>query len=211
MRFWTAIAACLLVALPAAASAAEPPVPHVYAAPTVGIWSWDKESVQGLDLVDGSALVVGGRVGYTPITAFSGELVVLAGSNDVKLPEGGTAAVHLTQAELSFLVNFRALLDTPVFPFLDLGAGVSFRRGDAVVDGEDVLDHDQVSFHLGGGLKADLTPRVGLRLNVRDTFFTETQGKTGRSEQVTVDAVELSLSLEYRIGLKNGRGPQRLR
>jgi hypothetical protein len=153
---------------------------------------------------------VGGRVGYTPISAFSGELVVLTGTNDVELPDGGRAGVRLTQAELSFLVNFRSLVNTPVFPFLDLGAGFSFRRADTLPSGEN-LDNDHVSFHLGGGIKSELTRELGLRLNVRDTFFTETRGAGTRGEQVTVDAVELSVALEYRVGLKKGRGPTRLR
>ncbi len=103
-------------------------------------------------------------------------------------------------------------MDTPVYPFLALGAGASIRRGPAVVLPEAYdFDDTHLSFHLGGGAKVDLAPRWGARLIVRDTFFTDTQVEENRETQVTVDVVEVSASIEYRIPLGRGGGPKRLR
>ncbi len=61
-------------------------------------------------------------------------------------------------------------------------------------------------------MKVDLAPRWGARLIVRDTFFTDTQKvDENRETQVTVDAVEVSASIEYRIPLGRSGGPKRLR
>ena len=106
------------------------PSPHVYVTPTVGVWRWDEKAVDGYPLEKRSGLVWGGRAGYSPIEAFSGELVVLTGTNDFRK---GAAAFNarLTQVELSFVVNFRSLVNARVYPFLDLGSGVSARRAGA--------------------------------------------------------------------------------
>jgi hypothetical protein len=183
------------------------PTPHVYLSPTAGITRWDKHSFEGADVPDRTAPAYGGRVGYTPIEAFSAELVLLTGRNDVTVA-GTTSSVRLTSAEASMLVNFRTLMDTPVYPFLALGAGASIRRGPAEAH---EFDDSHLSFHLGGGVKMDLAPRWGVRLIVRDTFFTDTQVEENRETQVTVDAVEVSASVEYRIPLGRGGGPKRLR
>ncbi len=117
----------------AAAAWAEAPVvptPHIYLSPTAGIARWDKHSFERADVPDRTAPLYGGRIGYTPIEAFSAEFVLLTGRNDVKVA-GTTSSVRLTTAEVSMLVNFRTLMDTPVYPFLALGAGASIRRGPA--------------------------------------------------------------------------------
>jgi hypothetical protein len=187
------------------------PTPHVYLSPTAGITRWDKHSFEGADVPDRAAPVYGGRFGYTPIEAFSAEFVLLTGRNDVTVA-GATSSVRLTSAEVSMLVNFRTLMDTPVYPFLALGAGASVRRGPAAESADaHPFDDTHLSFHLGGGVKMDLAPRWGARLIVRDTFFTDTQVEENRETQVTVDAVEVSASIEYRLPLGRGSGPKRLR
>ncbi len=195
----------------AAADEAWIPIPNVYLTPTLGVWHWDRSGVQGLDLRHRTAPVYGGRAGFSPIDAFGGELVFLTGTNEVK--DGDRwVSVRLTQIEASFVVNFRSLVDARVYPFLDLGGGASVRRGGALTSGSAGLDRTHIAFHLGGGLKADLSSHLSLRGNLRDTFFTESQGDPSNSNQVTVDSVELSGGLEYRIGLGNTfRGPKRLR
>lgn len=187
------------------------PTPHIYLCPTAGIARWDKHSFESADLPDRTAPLYGGRIGYTPIEAFSAEFVLLTGRNDVKVAST-TSSVRLTSAEVSMLVNFRTLLDSPVYPFLALGAGASIRSGPTAVPPDTYeFDGTHLSFHLGGGVKMDLAPRWGVRLIVRDTFFTDTQVEENRESQVTVDAVEVSASIEYRIPLGRGGGPKRLR
>lgn len=198
------------VAAVARAEAPAVPTPHLYVSPTVGILRWDARSFEGATVPDRVAPLYGGRFGYTPIEAFSAEGVLLTSSNDVEA-EGTSAPVRLTSVEFSMLVNFRTLMDTRVYPFLALGAGASIRRGDVLVAGKNVADGSQLSFHLGGGAKFDFAPRWGARLILRDTFFTDTQTEDNRDEQVTVDAVEVSASIEYRIPLGRGGGPKRLR
>ena len=194
----------------AAAEVPPPPSPHVYVTPTVGIWRWDEKAVDGSRLNDRSGLVWGGRAGYSPIEAFSGELVVLTGTNDFR--RGGVAfSARLTQVELSFVVNFRSLVDAPVYPFLDLGSGISARRAGTGGESVEGVNASHLDFHLGGGVKVDLGRLIGIRLNVRDTFFTETQGSGDARDQTTVDSVELSGGLEYRFALGKRHGPRRLR
>ncbi len=194
----------------AAAEVPSPPSPHVYVTPTVGVWRWDEKAVDGYPLEKRSGLVWGGRAGYSPIEAFSGEVVVLTGTNDFRK---GTATFNarLTQVELSFVVNFRSLVNARVYPFLDLGSGVSARRAGAGGGSVDGVDATHLDFHLGGGVKVDLSRLVGVRLNIRDTFFTETQGSGDARDQTTVDSIELSGGLEYRFALGKRHGPRRLR
>jgi len=191
----------------AAAEVPPPPSPHVYVSPTFGVWRWDERAVDGYGLTDRTAPVWGGRAGYSPIEAFAGELVVLTGTNDFR-KGSATFTTRLTQVEVSFVVNFRSLVNASVYPFLDLGSGVSARRasGSAPVGNASHLD-----FHLGGGIKADLSRRLGLRFNVRDTFFTETQGSGDARDQTTIDSVELSAGLDVRFGMGRRHGPRRLR
>jgi hypothetical protein len=191
-----------------AAEVPVPPSPHVYVTPTAGFWRWDERAVAGARLPDRMGEVVGGRAGYSPIEAFAGELVVLTGTNDFR--QGSVAfTARLTQVELSFVVNFRSLVNARVYPFLDLGSGVSVRRANE--DRVSGADASHLDFHLGGGFKMDLSRRLGVRLNVRDTFFTETQGSGDARDQTTVDSVELSGGLEVRFGLGRRHGPHRLR
>ncbi len=196
-------------AVPARAEIPEPPEPHVYLCPTVGLWRWDEKIAEDLPLTDRTAPVWGARAGYSPIQAFAGELVFLTGTNDVR-DAGTSRSVRLTQVELSFLVNFRSLVNARIYPFLDIGAGYSRRHIAATTDREN-LDPNHLNFHIGGGVKADLSRHLALRANLRDTFFTESQGLSGQADQVTVDAVEISAGLEYRIGWGRVRGPKRLR
>lgn len=185
---------------------------HVYVSPTIGIWKWDKNAASPLVLSDRARLVIGARAGYSPMDAFAGEVVFLTGT--AKAHDGSpdtTLSLRQSQLELSFLVNFQSLMSTRIYPFLDLGVGAAFRSGGGTVDGQSVFDKTRFVFHLGGGLKADLTPRLSLRGNIRDTFFTETQGDGNLQNQVTVDSVELSVGVEYRFPLARTRGPKRLR
>jgi hypothetical protein len=198
----------------AAAARAEAPVvatPNIYLCPAAGNARWDKHSFESASVPDRSAPLYGGRFGYTPIEAFSAEFVLLTGRNDVA-SAGATYSVRLTTAEVSMLVNFRTLMDTPVYPFLALGAGASIRRGPGVLPPEATeFDGTHLNFHLGGGVKLDLAPRWGARLTLRDSFFTDTQVEENREAQVTVDVVEVSAGIEYRIPLGRGGGPKRLR
>ena len=207
------VATLVMALVGAAGTRAETPAlatPHLYLSPTVGFAHWDRQSIEGASIPDRLAPLFGGRVGYTPIEAFSAEGVVLTGTNDAEAG-GERVPVRLTTVELSFLVNFRTLMDSPVYPFLALGVGAVSRSGDLLVGGENVAEGTDLAFHLGGGAKVDLAPRWGARLAVRDMFYTDTQSEENRDEQVTVDAVEVSLSIEYRIPLGRGGGPERLR
>jgi opacity protein-like surface antigen len=188
------------------ASAAEVPIPHLYVTPTAGIWRWDTNVAFGFDVPDRTRPVIGIRAGYSPVEAFAGELALLTGTND--LVRSGTdeeVGVRLTQLELSLVVNFQSLVSPRLYPFLNLGVGGSFRQAqEDPVDGD--LDDSNFAFHLGGGLKWELASRWALRGNIRDTFFTESQGAGNQETQVTVDSVELSLGLEMRFPLgRSGR------
>ena len=185
--------------------------PHVYVAPTVGFWKWDKEASPNLSLSHRSKLLLGGRLGYSPIEAFAGEIVILTGSNEGFFGQDTTLTkLRLTQVELSMLVHFQSLVASPVYPFLDLGAGVSFRRGGMDIDGEASFDDSRFVFHLGGGLKMNLAPNLAARFNIRDTFFSHARGGPNQESQVTVDSVELSVAVEYKLFLRQ-RGSRRLR
>jgi opacity protein-like surface antigen len=202
----------LLAALVAGSAAVAEAGSHIYVSPTIGIWKWDKNAASPFALSGPSRLVIGARAGYSPIEAFAGEIVFLTGT--AKAHDGSpdtTLSLRQNQLELSLLVNFQSLMSSRVYPFLDLGAGAAFRSGGGTVDGRSVFEETRFVFHLGGGLKVDLTPRLSLRSNVRDTFFTETQGAGNVENQVTVDSVELSLGAEYRFPLARTRGPKRLR
>jgi opacity protein-like surface antigen len=157
--------------------------------------------------------VWGGRIGYTPFDALSGEIVLLTGSNEAAGASGSSTdpKVRLTLAELSFVVNFRTLFNSRWYPFVDLGAGVAARSSKWEEDGARVFDGSKLAFHLGGGIKVDLAPRATLRFNFRDTFHTETRSIDGQDIQDTLDAVELTAGLEYRIPISPRRGPKRLR
>ena len=187
---------------------------HIYVSPTIGLWKWDQDNAEGLVLADRSTLVLGGRVGYAPIEAFAGELVFLTGSNDGTIDTGAAMverSLRLTQTELSLLVNFQSIISPVAYPFLDLGIGLSIRSGGEQVEEESVFDETRFNFHIGGGVKVALSPRAGLRFNIRDTFFTDTQNIGGQENQTTVDSVELSAGLEYRFWLARRRGGGRLR
>lgn len=184
----------------------------VYVGLSAGIWKWDRDIATRLGVEDRSGFVYGGRLGYSPIEAFAGELVVLTGTNDGTLsPNDSTLALRLTQVEFSMLVNFQSLVSSPLYPFLDLGVGLAMRSGGFTEGETSIFDETKFVFHIGGGLKADLTDRVGLRFNLRDTFFTETQLIGNEENQVTVDSVEISAGLEYRMPLSASRGSKRLR
>ena len=192
--------------LVAGESAAEAPVPYLYLTPTVGVWRWDEEIALGFEVPERTKPVVGLRAGYSPVTAFGGELVLLTGTNDL-LREGTeeTVGVRLSQLEFSLVVNFQSLVTETIYPFLNLGVGASVRNASGGEETSDA-DNSHFSFHLGGGLKWELHPRWVLRANIRDTFFAETQGSGNQERQVTVDSVELSVGFEMRFPLnRSGR------
>jgi opacity protein-like surface antigen len=187
--------------------------PALLVGPTVGVWQWDQEAVTDVDLQHRRGAVYGVRAGYEPMEAFAGELVLLTGANDAVADDGGmlvSSSVRKIAVELSLRVHFQTVVSGPVYPFLDLGAGTVFRRGGPTVAGTKPWPSTHLAFHLGGGIMADLSPRIALRFNVRDTFFGDTQKVGGQDNQVTVDSLELSGGLEYRIPLGRGRGPRRL-
>ncbi len=191
--------------------AQDAPVPHVYLSPTVGIISWDDNALPVGTFDSQTSPAFGLRFGYAPVSAFSGEFVALTTSNEATYAgqDGGPqtqADVRLVQLELSFLVNFQTLIRSRVYPFLDLGLGSSLRSGGQETSDGGSADLTKVSFHLGGGIKWDVSPRVALRANFRDTFFTETRGSGDLETQVTVDSIELTLGLDYRIPLGSGGG-----
>ncbi|NNF08428.1 MAG: outer membrane beta-barrel protein [Candidatus Eisenbacteria bacterium] len=196
---------------PAKADSVDIESPHLFIAPTVGVWRWDNESVFRLDMKDKAAPVYGLRVGYSPITALQGELVYLTGTNEVEGLDSGDPEVTLHQVELSFVVNFRNLFDARLYPFVNLGGGLSLRSSDATLNDELIFDGTKVSFHLGAGLKVDLSPKISARFNFRDTFYSETRSLGSQENQVVIDAVEFTAILEYRIPLGPGGKPERLR
>ena len=57
----------------------------------------------------------------------------------------------------------------------------------------------------------NLASSLAARFNVRDTFFSHAQGGPNQENQVTVDSVELSVALEYKVFLGHGGGGTRLR
>lgn len=216
---WTVVVisiGCLLGSAAAVrAEGPEIPSPHLYVSPTVGIWRWDPETLGAFEIDSRSGLVLGLRAGYSPFEAISGEVIFLRGTNSARAPEAlgfdGDPDVTLTQIELSFVVNFRSLIVSRWYPFVDVGAGVALRDGDLEFEMEKQYDGTQVAFHLGGGVKVDLGSRATLRVNLRDTFYTETIRIGAREEQNTIDAVEISAGLDYRIPLGRVGRPDRLR
>jgi len=206
---------CLLLAAlfwAGSAQADQPEIeaPHVYVSPTVGVWRWDESVLGGPQYEQTMSLMYGLRVGYAPLDALSGEVVVLTGENQVKDAEGDDKQ-RLTQAEFSFVVNFRGLAVDQVHPFVTLGMGYSFRNGRPVVDGEPVQGEDHVNFHIGMGFKVDMSSAISVRFNARDTFYTETQKRGGSEVTETVDSVELSIGLDYRIPMGRSNKGERLR
>lgn len=204
------VLAVLVILVPAgAAPAAAQSGSHFYVSPTLGWRHWDGQISPVIRLDDNHGLLYGGRVGYSPIEAFAGELVFLTGTNTARVTAGTTsvpATLRLTQTEFSFLVNFQSIASERIYPFLDLGVGLVIRGGNSH------FDDTRFAFHLGGGLKTTLAPRWALRVNARDTFFTDTQTIEGvKDSQVTVDSVELSLGVEYRFWTLGPRGGGRLR
>jgi len=204
-RGWILTATLIVLATPVAAQSLGP---YIYISPTVGVWRWDEDAAAFMTVPDQTSFVWGGRLGYSPIDAFSIELVGLTGTNEgvVQMESGEeTRALRLTQIETSILVNFQSIVTHQVYPFLDLGIGISLRSGGTEVEGESVFDDTQFTFHIGGGLKIELQPTAALRFNIRDTVDTMTQGTGGNQEkQVTVDSVELSVGLDYRFPIGPG-------
>jgi hypothetical protein len=168
------------------------------------MWHWDDDANPDLEFDQGWALVYGGRAGYAFTQAFSGELVGLTGTNDA-VPTGAATpkeSLRLTDLALSLLVHFQSLTSNRIYPFLDLGVGISLRNGGPLSQ-----DDQHTSFHLGGGIMYVINPRFALRSNVRDTFFTDKREGGNLTEQFTVDSLELSLGVEFRIpiGQKGSR------
>ena len=177
---------------------------HLYVSPTAGVWHWDDDAYPDLEFDKSWAFVYGGRVGYAFTQAFSAELVALTGTNDAQFTDDPASWTSLrsTEVALSLLVHFQSLTSTRIYPFLDLGAGTIFRSG-----GPGNLDDNHTAFHLGGGIMYVLNPRFALRTNVRDTFFTDKRTGGNLTEQLTVDSLELTLGVEFRIptGQKGSR------
>jgi len=197
---------------PALAEAPKIPLPHLYLAPTIGVWRWDALEFFPGHMEHRTQPVYGIRAGFARFDALAGEVVVLSGTNKVaELSENNQ--VRVTQVEFSLLVNFRSLVNARVYPFVDLGLGGTFPSSSVVVDGEDVLDKNKVNYHLGGGVKWDLNSRFTLRLNARDTFLSDSREVSGQTFQNTLDQVEFSTSVEFRIPLSSGggKGGKRLR
>jgi hypothetical protein len=169
---------------------------YLYFSPTGGGWHWDDDAYPDIQFESGWAFVYGGRAGYAFTKAFSGELVGLTGTNDAVLTGGigPSESLRLTELSVSLLVHFQSLTSTKIYPFLDLGAGLAIRKG-----GPGALDDQHTVFHLGGGIMFVLNPRFAIRTNLRDTFFTDKRGGGNLTEQFTVDTLELSLGVEFRI------------
>ena len=206
---WVLLAALFLAG---SAQAEQPEIraPHLYVSPTVGFWRWDESVLGGAKYEQTVSLMYGLRLGYAPLDALSGEVVVLTGENQVEDAEGDDKQ-RLTQAEFSFVVNFRGLAVEQVHPFVTLGLGYSFRNGRPVVDGEPVQGDDHLNFHIGIGFKVDMSQAVSVRFNARDTFYTETQKQGSGEVTETVDSVELSIGLDYRIPMGRSNKGERLR
>ena len=169
---------------------------YLYFSPTGGAWHWDDDAYPDLQFNNSWSFVYGGRAGYAFTQAFSGELVGLTGTNDAQFngdPVSGES-LRVTELSLSLLVHFQSLTSTRIYPFLDLGAGTVLRSR-----GPGSLDDNHTSFHLGGGIMFVLNPRFAIRTNLRDTFFNDKRGGGNLTEQFTVDALELSLGVEFRI------------
>jgi opacity protein-like surface antigen len=206
------LALVLGLAAPVAAEPIELPVPHLYVSPAVGVWLWDDSALLEGEYDSGLGPMFGGRLGYAPLEALAVEVGVLTGTNRVTGADPGTEDLRLTQVEGSALVNFRGLALDRLHPYVALGAGYSFRDGDPRFAGEPVDDGGHVSFHLGIGFKMDLSARMGLRFQVRDTFYTLSGDDTGGGQRSdTVDSVEFGLGLDYRIPLSRHRSGDRLR
>jgi len=192
MRGQLALLGLVLIACttrPAAAS-------YLYFSPTAGLWHWDDDATP-VDLDKTWSFVYGGRLGYAFTQAFSAEVLGLTGTNTTTsttaLDDAETSeTLRLTELSLSLLVHFQSLTSARVYPFLDLGAGTSFRSGGG-------LDDNHTSFHLGGGIMYVLNPRFALRTNVRDAFFTDKRTSGNLTEQFTVDSLEFSLGVEFRV------------
>lgn len=176
---------------------------HIYLSPTVGAWHWDDDAYPDLTFDQPWGFVVGGRVGYAFTQAFSGELIGLTGTNDTAFSNslddssGTSQSMRLTEISISLIVHFQSLTSTKIYPFLDLGVGLAFRDG-GVTD----LDDQHTAFHLGGGIMWVLDDRFAIRANARDAFFTDKRTSGNLTEQLTVDSLEMSLGVEFRIPMK---------
>ena len=176
---------------------------HIYLSPTAGAWRWDDDAYPDLTFDSSWGFVVGGRVGYAFTQAFSGELIGLTGTNDTAFSlafddsSGTSQSMRLTEISISLIVHFQSLTSTKIYPFLDLGVGLAFRDG-GVTD----LDDQHTAFHLGGGIMWVLDDRFALRANARDAFFTDKRTSGNLTEQLTVDSLEMSLGVEFRIPMK---------
>jgi len=206
---WFLLVLLVGVVAPGAAFA-EVPVPNLYVTPTIWAWRWDADVAFGFEVPDRTQPMFGLRVGYTPVDAFAGELVLLTGTNDLLHSETDqTVGMRLTQIEASLVVNFQSLVSPRFYPFLCLGLGACIQSASDDAPDAD-LGGTHLCFHLGGGLKWELSDRLALRGTFRDTFFSQSQGSGNQETQVTVDSVELSLGLDIRfpIGQSSRRGLQ---
>ena len=172
---------------------------HLYVSPTAGAWHWDDDAYPDLTFDQTWGFVVGGRVGYAFTQAFSGELIGLTGTNDAAGSSGPSESMRLTEIAVSLLVHFQSLTSTRIYPFLDLGVGLALRDG-----GPADLDDQHTAFHLGGGIMWVLDDRFAIRANARDAFFTDKHTVGNLTEQLTVDSLEMSLGVEFRIPMKRG-------
>ncbi|HET9234595.1 MAG TPA: outer membrane beta-barrel protein, partial [Candidatus Eisenbacteria bacterium] len=178
---------------------------HFYLSPTAGAWHWDDDAYPDLTFDSSWGFVVGGRVGYAFTQAFSGEIIGLTGTNDSSFDlsfddsSGTSESMRLTEIALSLVVHFQSLTSTRIYPFLDLGVGLALRDG-----GPTDLDDQHTSFHLGGGIMWVFSDRFALRANARDAFFTDKRTSGNLTEQLTVDSLEMSLGVEFRIPMKRG-------
>lgn len=175
---------------------------HIYLSPTVGAWRWDDDAYPDLTFDSSWGFVVGGRAGYAFTQAFSGELIALTGTNDAQSatfegPSPPVDSMRQTEIALSLVVHFQSLTSTKIYPFLDLGVGLAFRDG-----GPADLDDQHTAFHLGGGIMWVFDDRFALRANARDAFFTDKRTSGNLTEQLTVDSLEMSLGVEFRIPVK---------
>jgi hypothetical protein len=205
-RAWATIAGIVLGGLGSAERAGAERM--LYVSPTVGAWHWDHSGYPDFE-VDAYGPVFGVRGGYAITQAFAAELVALTGTTGTQVAGVSSESLRQSQIELSLVVNFQSLAIDRVYPFLDLGAGVAIRRGGPETSSATSVEDEQLAFHLGGGVALELDRRWALRLNVRDTFFTDDRLVGNVGDQLTVDTVELSLGVVIRFPVGNS-GPRSL-
>lgn len=138
-------------------------------------------------------------VNVTPTIALTGSVGYAEGDLTAGLPVLGAASFGRTETLLYDAgLQLRLPLGHPrITPFVQAGAGAArYRLESGLIN----TDATNPAFHIGGGLDLDVSPTMGLRLQVRDYI-----GRFDVREAVLVDvggttSHSLAITLGFRVG-----------